>query len=219
MKNKKSSVYLKNNDLEKLKEDVLSGNFTAKELSKKYNISIATVNRKIKSIREKSGTKKENNLNSVVTTKSKIIPYFRNRIIKVGLIKDRHPMPINDFIFDEIITDDMFDYAQLDSTISNFILNKVGITSVNNKNCADHDLHVYVTGLQCALASLIKMCSIYNVGLTLLHWNRDTEIYESQVIFKDNFKSNKDYFENVTGDIYFTEGCSSIEDIKNCKSF
>lgn len=144
---------------------------------------------------------------------SKITPYQRYKTIKVGLIKDRHPMPVNKYIFEEEIdSDSMFNYKHLDSIISQFILNNINIKTVDNVCVADKSLCVYVTGLQCALASLIKICSNYNVPLTLMHYNIATDSYESQVIFKSNDTIlDVDSFSCIPGDIYFTENCPNYE--------
>lgn len=231
MAKKQKRTFLNEKQNKELIEKIVAGNYDSKELCKKYNISYATFCRRVKDIREgKINTDKENSTEVVIkeeskeyttldntVAESKLIPYYRNRIVKVGLVKDRHPMPCNQFIFENIDPENMFDYNQLDSIISQFILDKIGIRTVNNINYADHDLCVYVTGLQCALASLIKMCSVYNVSLTLMHWNKDTDLYESQVIFKEKFESTKDYFSNITGNIYFTDDCTDIDSVKNSK--
>lgn len=230
MAKKQKRTFLDEKQNVELVKELTAGNYNSKELCKKYNISYATLCRRVKDIREGKIINGENSITEIneetqayvtldsAAVESKLIPYYRNRTIKVGLVKDRHPMPCSEFIFDNIDPENMFDYNQLDAIIFQFILDKIGIKTINNVNYADHDLCVYVTGLQCALASLIKMCSIYNVSLTLMHWNKDTNLYESQIIFKDKFESSsKDYFKNITGNIYFTDNCPNIDIVKSSK--
>ena len=229
MAKKQKRTFLNEKQNKKLIEEILAGGYNSKELSKKYNISYATFCRRVKDIRE-GKIKIDDKENSVevfkeikaetkttITTEPKLIPYYRNRIVKVGLIKDRHFMPCDDFIFDYVPTEKMFDFNYLDSIVSKFILDKIGIQTVDNVNYANRDLYVYVTGLQSALGSLMKMCKIYNVSLTLLHYNKDTNKYEPQVISKDKFGDTKDCFYNITGDIYFTDDCPDIDTVKESK--
>lgn len=231
MAKKQKRTFLNEKQNKKLIEEILAGNYNSKELSKKYNISYATFCRRVKDIKEgkikidKYNSDKiikevkeetELSINNTVV-KPKLIPYYRSRIVKVGLIKDRHLMPCDDFIFDYVPTEKMFDFNYLDSVVSEFILHKIGIQTVGNVNYANRDLYVYVTGLQSALGSLMKMCKIYNVSLTLLHYNKDTNKYEPQVISKDKFEDTKDCFYNITGDIYFTDDCPDIDTVRKSK--
>lgn len=43
----------------------------------------------------------------------------------VGLIKGRHDMPVEEYIFEEI--NDVFDFGKMDVTIDTFLQTKVGI--------------------------------------------------------------------------------------------
>ena len=194
------------------------GNLTYKQITKKHNISMATVYRIKKQIKdgvvkkEKSSKVKENKT-TVIKTKSK------REQIKVGLIADRHKMPVNDYIFNNEVYD-MFNYTFIDSTVSEFILNKIGISvdSETNEHIADKDLVVYITGLTSATASVIKMCSIYKVNLTLMHYNIQTGSYERQVIFKDFGKSALEVlFPFVNGNIIL-EDCT-FEEFNKLDSF
>jgi hypothetical protein len=227
MENKKRT-FLNEEKRNELTKDILAGNYNIDELCKKYNISRCTLWRRVREIKDNPKNINVDNFNDMADSsyldidnaanKSKLIPYYRDRTIKVGLIKDRHPMPCTEFIFDKAIdSDHMFNYSYLDSHISEFLLNKVCVRSIDNEYHAEKDLCVYVTGLQCVLGSLIKMCSIYNISLTLMHYNRDTNVYEHQVIFEKKFGSSKDYFKNITGKIYFTDNCPDIDTVKNSK--
>ena len=115
--------------------------------------------------------------------------------IKVGLIKGRHEMPVDKYIFEDEIKD-VFDTSFISSSIVQFLNNEVGIdiadfgTCLNQYEMSDvahfigkHKLVVYVTGLSIVLAELIRLCAINGVHLTLMHYNNSTKEYVSQYIF------------------------------------
>ena len=113
--------------------------------------------------------------------------------IKVGLIKGRHEMPVDNYIFDEI--NDVLDFDSMNKQIVNFIndninvyaaygcgINQIGYEDVEVLT-ADTKLIVYVTGLTSVTAELIKVCALKGIHLTLMHYDRDTNDYLPQVIF------------------------------------
>lgn len=111
--------------------------------------------------------------------------------ITAGLIKDRHPLPVDKYIFDNIDSQLMFNYNKLDIIVKEFI-DKYNISS-------NTDLVVYVTGLVSANASLIKVCSENNINLTLMHYDEDTGIYKAQTIFSsDKYSKFNSYFSDST---------------------
>lgn len=113
--------------------------------------------------------------------------------IKVGLIKGRHEMPVEEYIFDEV--QDVFDFAAMEKKITNFLQEKVGVTThfgccINQADdvCVEHfesedELVVYVTGLTAVTAELIRVCMLNEVRLTLMHYDRDTDSYRTQRIW------------------------------------
>ena len=113
--------------------------------------------------------------------------------IKVGLIKGRHEMPVDSYIFDEI--NDVLDFDSMGKQIINFINNNInvytvcgcGINQIGYEDVeiltSDTKLIVYVTGLTSVTAELIKVCALKGISLTLMHYNRDTNDYLPQVIF------------------------------------
>ena len=113
--------------------------------------------------------------------------------IKVGLIKGRHEMPVNNYIFDEI--NDVLDFDNMSKQIVDFINNNINIYSVYGCGInqigyedvevltSDTKLVVYVTGLTSVTAELIKVCALKGISLTLMHYDRDTGDYLPQVIF------------------------------------
>lgn len=44
-------------------------------------------------------------------------------------------------------------------------------------------LKLYVTGLTVALVEVINYCSVYDIELTLYHYNRDTDSYYTQDVY------------------------------------
>ena len=113
--------------------------------------------------------------------------------MKVGLIKGRHEMPVEEYIFDEI--EDVFDFATMEKKIKTFLLEKVGIEThycccINQADdvCVEYfegeeRLIVYVTGLTTAVAELIRICMLNGVRLTLMYYDRDTVSYREQKIW------------------------------------
>lgn len=83
-------------------------------------------------------------------------------MVKVGLINNRHPMPVQNYIFEKEIKN-VFDFESI-------------------KN----ELVCYITGLSSVTAALVQVCAVYGVELTLMHYDRDTDEYVPQVIFSKN---------------------------------
>lgn len=84
-------------------------------------------------------------------------------MVKVGLINNRHPMPVQNYIFEKEI-ENVFDSVY------------------SGKN----ELVCYITGLSSVTAALVQVCAVYGVELTLMHYDRDTDEYVPQVIFSKN---------------------------------
>lgn len=105
--------------------------------------------------------------------------------LTVGLIRGRHEMPVDKYIFEEDIKD-MFDYQAISNHISNFIMNEVGVDFYNGTfirtNKGTKSLTVYVTGLTSVSCELVDLCNRYGVILTLMHYNRDTGVYHPQYL-------------------------------------
>ena len=105
----------------------------------------------------------------------------------VGLIAGRHPLPVNEYIFSSSI-EDVFNFDYLEQVINEFLSQKVAgieecITEDGNTFESGYDsLTVYITGLTCVTAALIKCCSEKNIPLTLMHFNNVSGEYIPQVI-------------------------------------
>lgn len=112
-------------------------------------------------------------------------------MVKVGLINNRHPMPVQNYIFEKEI-ENVFDFESIKNEIKEFILEKVGVHTVLNHGINQTDsqsVSVYsgnITGLSSVTAALVQVCAVYGVELTLMHYDRDTDEYVPQVIFSKN---------------------------------
>ena len=90
-----------------------------------------------------------------------------SNIVKVGLIKGRHSLPVDDYIFNEV--DDVFDYAEM----SNRIHTKLKLAT---------RVDLYVTGLTTALIEVVNYCIIMNTNLTLWHYDKVSNKFVSQPV-------------------------------------
>lgn len=114
--------------------------------------------------------------------------------VTVGMIKGRHPLPVSEYIFAEGVKDPM-DFKTIEDGIYKFIEEKVGICTTTGLGLnqffgcdetilvGEKPLVVYVTGLTPVTAALIRLCALYGVSLTLMHYNNATEDYKAQKIF------------------------------------
>lgn len=114
--------------------------------------------------------------------------------VAAGLIKGRHKMPVERYIFDQPI-DDVMDFASIRKTIEDFIENVVdvrthygvGINQADNNDVClyegKHDLICYVTGLTSVTAELVRVCMRNGVHLTLMHYNTADHCYYPQRIY------------------------------------
>lgn len=107
-----------------------------------------------------------------------------------GLVDGRHDMPTNKYIFDSVSKSNMFDYEFQEKKCKEFILKNIPFVN----GVAAKSLVVYVTGLQCVLAALIKVTAELKVNLVLNHFNSDNGGYVSQVIWnKYNLETPEGY--------------------------
>lgn len=107
-----------------------------------------------------------------------------------GLVDGRHDMPTNKYIFDSVSKSNMFNYEFQEEKCRNFITENIPFVN----GVAAKSLVVYVTGLQCVLAALIKVTAEMKVNLVLNHFNSDNGGYVSQVIWnKFNLETPEGY--------------------------
>lgn len=114
--------------------------------------------------------------------------------LTVVLIKGRHEIPVSQYIFENAI-EDVHNYEEIGKHILDFLINKVGIKStygsgINQNDYTDvevwqgtRELVVYVTGLTCVTAELIKLCAYNGVRLTLMNFDSVSGEYKAQRIF------------------------------------
>ena len=174
---------------------------TAYRYCKKFDMTESYKNKKDKVpfTEKKKSQKDSKNTKSDDKKKS----FDNTRIIKVGLIRNRHIMPVDNFIFDSIPDDMIFDFDWMDKTVRNFILSNINfVTREDEVTVPDKKLYVYVTGLSSALASVIKICSELCINLTLFHFDTKSGSFLPQIIF-ENFKQSKN---RMIGNIFKNNG-------------
>lgn len=101
----------------------------------------------------------------------------------VGLIKGRHDLPVTEFIFDSI--EDVLDFQSIRNgikTVDGSAINQFDYTTVQILR-GENELVVYITGLTPVVAELIRQCALNGVSLTLMHYDRETNVYVPQNIF------------------------------------
>ena len=118
----------------------------------------------------------------------------KNNTITVGLIKGRHPLPVDEYIFDEAIAD-VHDYEAIAKAIKGFIKNRVGVGTCTGQALDSNDytdiqlfcgmkkLDVYVTGLTPVTVELVKCCAYNGITLTLMNFDTATNSYKVQKVF------------------------------------
>lgn len=126
--------------------------------------------------------------------------------VVVGLCAGRHDMPVEEFIFPQVV--DPTDFEGMKSVAEDFIKSRVGVKpsvygphynhvgvdpayygyvdgeSIDYMDFMDgaHPLVVYVTGLTACIAAVIAVCVRCGVDLTLMHYDRETGEYLPQVV-------------------------------------
>lgn len=121
------------------------------------------------------------NLNIIKTNKP---------VLECGLVSERHYMPINTYVFNKSLNYQiMFNYDYIDNVCRDFIRKHIIFDEYGN---ASKDINLYVTGIQCVLASFIKICEEMKVNLSLYHYNSNNKKYIKQVIW-DKFGEQYTY--------------------------
>lgn len=116
---------------------------------------------------------------------------MNNNILTIGLIKGRHEMPVENYIFTEAISN-VHDYKAIRSHIVDFLETQVGIcvcTGIGVDQVSYEDIQVfrgekslvvYVTGLTPVTAELVAACFRNGVRLTLMNFDSATGNYVPQ---------------------------------------
>ena len=180
-KSRKKRKTVHKEDIDLVIEFVKDG-YTSKQIAELTNLSLSTISRIRTNNLSECRPSRANNKQIVTTedhkTHSDIVPIGTS--IRVGLVADRHNMPVNDFIFKTSLSKSiMFDYNRIEDICREYIDEMVDF--INGK--AQQKLIVYVTGIQCVLSSLIKVTNEKKVNLTLRHYDSDSNTYHTHVIW------------------------------------
>lgn len=90
----------------------------------------------------------------------------------IGLCKGRHNIPyVNDknYVFDEI--KDVRDTTKL-----------YKIAYEKLQGLKNESIYLYVTGLTVALITVLNVCKFFNINVTLMHYDKDTNEYFEQIV-------------------------------------
>lgn len=94
-------------------------------------------------------------------------------MVKCGLCEGRHQILTNKFIFPAVINPTDLEW-QYDVAVNS--MRDLGIME-------DKELELYVTGLTAALVTVLNICKSYDISVTLLHYDRNTDSYYKQEVY------------------------------------
>lgn len=138
------------------------------------------------------------------------------RTIEVDMISDRHDTGASrPCIFNGPLTpEQIVDYHWQEETVRNYIRRHCSkICSESGEDFYFERLVVICSGLQMALASVIKVCNEMKISLTLKHWNPEERRYNAQVVntFSGDLPGSA-LFSRLNGEIYLYD--CTIKDIE-----
>lgn len=183
-------------------EDYTKSNMTAKQIAAKYNVSVATVYRSLKEMdvglrgRMESSKEVSETASVVQNNKTKpVVPASKSKFNKIGcgesvicgLVSERHDMPanVNLYIFERYLNSMVqFDFEGQYNVARDFIMEHVYQDSKPIK-----DLLVYCTGIQSALAAVIKAAFDLRVNLILAHYDIQYDKYRYQLMWGEFTKT------------------------------
>lgn len=128
--------------------------------------------------------------------------------VYLGMINNRHEMPVEKYIFEPISQKLMFNYDEQYQIAKNRILSEVNFID----GVAQNSIIIYVTGLTCVLATIIKVCEDLKINLTLLHHNAVSRTYIPQVVFNHFPKPNNncpDVLNKISRRNMYTYNCTA----------
>lgn len=109
---------------------------------------------------------------------------------KLGTVKGRHEMPVQNFIYEEDVKD--FAIPEIEKHVDIYIENLIETFAINHfpelsrrefrKHCL-LTINLYLTGLTSITTSVIKICKENRVGLNLYHYDPTTQNYQEQIMF------------------------------------
>lgn len=124
--------------------------------------------------------------------------------ISLGLINNRHNMPVDGYVLE--LVEDVTNVDAIHDAVYESLWNKLGkhiyvsyshpinsddYTDVLTRLC-DVELHLYVTGLTSAALAVAGFCAENGVPLVAYHYDRDTGAYIPQRVF-DAEEARHDY--------------------------
>ena len=173
-----------------------SENVTFSKIAEHFGVSKTTIHRIIDKVYANKFPEAYRKVDEGTTPEPEIAPLDESdelieinvgpATVKCGLINERHPMPVELYVFNTFTQANLFDYPKIEEISREFI--KAHVTFDDNGN-AKQSITCYVTGLQCALAGFIKVCNEMGVNLNLMHYNASEKTYMKQVIW-DCFESS-----------------------------
>lgn len=102
--------------------------------------------------------------------------------VEAGLVADRHNMPVGRFIYPEALSQDlMFNYFEQERIAQDFLKANFDFDPDSNDKRIKV-LKLYITGMQCAFAAVMKVCTEMGVNLVAMHYNSATGGYVPQYI-------------------------------------
>lgn len=201
-KNKrKSTARLSDDRILAILEDLEKGSASMLSIAKIHGVSQSTVSRikheyldeKKQEVSAQQPVIEEKHEEELVINEAAVEPveevipeetviFKRNDFIEALLIKDRHNVPksCEEYVFDGPMTQElMFDYETQEKIVKSWIENHINFTDGK----ADKSVMLYITGLPCASATVIKVCAQMKVNLCLMHYYAKTNSYKMQVIW------------------------------------
>lgn len=109
--------------------------------------------------------------------------------MKLGLIKGRHEMPVDEYIFDEI--ENPLDFAgMMNAAYKKFqelfpegTLKHVRAADTDARDYFSGHIDIYVTGLTSATLAVYNAAALIGLDVTFWHFNRETSEYVPQVMY------------------------------------
>lgn len=186
-------------------EDYTGTNIPVKEIAAKYNIAVSSVYYALKQMdiplrdskkvvpkkkknKAKEETKKVELENQTPPQKSKFNNIGMGHALICGLVSERHEMPasITLYIYEHYLNSNlMFNFDEQYRIAHKFITEHIF-----ENNMPVKDLIVYCTGIQSALAAVIKAAYDLGVNLILAHYDSYNKKYRYQLMWGDFTKES-----------------------------
>ena len=213
---------------EKIRKEYKETGITYQGLVDKYKISIATIcricspsasNGKTSTPKKSKTSKpKEDNMQKKLTF-TKVTNEASN--VEAVMINGRHEFPtlIKDYIFETFEQGQFFKFSQQEETVNKFIDSHF---KFNEDGIPDKCLDVYVTGLQIALGTIVKVCVERKIPLNLKHYTSFSGKYVSQKVLDFDYQNrNSEKIQSLikSYDQLCTVNCNINEIIDTDKEF